>query len=304
MALVSTREAAVLLRAGELVGLPTETVYGLAANGLDPVAVQRVYALKGRPAHHPLILHVLDDPDEYVFMDDRAWALVAAFWPGPLTLVLPRRPGVPDVLTWGHPTLAVRSPDHAIAREVMRLARVPLAAPSANRFGRVSPTTAAHVLAEFPNLPVVDGGTCLVGLESTVLDLTGDEPALLRPGGIPVEELEDHLGPITRTTGAAAPGTLGAHYGTRAAVIVADDPEGEAVHLRAQGHRVAVLDTSDPSLTARSLYAWLRGFEDDGAEVIVAGRCPDVGLGRAVNDRLRRASATRALPIRSADGTP
>lgn len=304
MPLVSAREAAVLLRSGELVGIPTETVYGLAANGLDPAAIRQVYARKGRPADHPLILHVLDDPDEYAIMDDRAWALVAAFWPGPLTLVLPRRASVPPELTGGHRTVAVRSPDHPVAREVLRLARVPVAAPSANRFGRVSPTTAAHVLAEFPGLPVVDGGPCHVGVESTVLDLSGPEPALLRPGGIPVEALEDQLGPVARVGATPSPGTHESHYAPRAAVVVADDPEAEAARLGAAGYRVARLDTSDTAEVARHLYAWLRAFEDDGVEVIVAGRCPDSGLGRAVNDRLRRAGAGRSLPIRSENGTP
>lgn len=297
MPLVSPAEAARLLQGEQPVGLPTETVYGLAASGLSAAAIAAVYRLKGRPPTHPLILHVLDDPDAHAVMDDRAWALVAAFWPGPLTLVLPRRPHLPDALTGGFPTVAVRSPAHPVAREVLARAGLPLAAPSANRFGRVSPTTAGHVLAEFPELPVVDGGPCAHGVESTILDLSGPEPALLRPGAVPVEELERHVGPVRLGGSTPAPGTLPSHYAPRAAVVVAEDVEAEAQRLRARGYRVATLPALPPEAYARGLYARLRELDAQGVEVIVAAPCEARGVGLAVNDRLRRAGAGREPPI-------
>lgn len=299
MPLVSLEEAAARIRAGALVGLPTETVYGLAADALNPEAVRSIFARKGRPADHPLILHVLGDPDVHAFADARAVRLAQAFWPGPLTLVLPKRPHVPDVVTGGHPTVAVRAPDHPLALALLRLTDLPLAAPSANRFGRVSPTCARHVLEEFPDLPVLDGGPCLVGVESTIVDLSGPVPALLRPGGVPVEAIERLVGPLLRGGATPAPGTLRAHYAPNARVVPTDDPTGTARRLRLEGHRVAVLRAGDPETYARTLYAALR--EADDVDVIVAEWAADGGVGDAINDRLRRAAAADEGEL---DGTP
>lgn len=288
--MVRLDEAAALLRAGALVGMPTETVYGLAANALDEAAVRAVFARKGRPADHPLIVHVLPgDVGAHAFADDRAAALARAFWPGPLTLVLPKRPHVPDVVTGGHSTVGLRSPDHPLAQALLAAAGVPIAAPSANRFGRVSPTTAAHVLEEFPDLPVLDGGPCAVGVESTIVDLTGPVPALLRPGGLPVADVERVVGPLARASATPAPGTLRAHYAPPARVVPTDDPTGTARRLRAQGLRVATLRAGDPEVYARTLYAALREAGD--VDVVVAEWAAPGGLGDAINDRLRRAAA-------------
>ncbi|MFN7146831.1 MAG: L-threonylcarbamoyladenylate synthase [Myxococcota bacterium] len=287
---VDLAEAARLLRAGALVGVPTETVYGLAADALDPAAVAAIFTAKGRPANHPLIVHTLDDPDTHAFADDRARALAATFWPGPLTLVLPKRAHVPDAVTGGHPTVAVRSPAHPVARELLRLADRPFAAPSANRFGQLSPTTAEHVLASFPDLPVLDGGRCEVGVESTIVDLTG--PAtLLRPGGVPADAVAAVIGPLVHGGHTPAPGNLAAHYAPRAVLVATDDPEGEAARHRAAGRTVAVLRALPATAYAHALYDALRALDARGADVIVAEWAASGGLGDAVNDRLRRAAA-------------
>jgi L-threonylcarbamoyladenylate synthase len=270
------------LRAGEVVGVPTETVYGLAAHALDSDAIARVYAIKGRPPGHPLILHCDGDVDAHAFADDRARALARAFWPGPLTLVLPRRPHVPDALTGGLDTVGVRAPAHPIALTIARA--LPFAAPSANRFGHTSPTTADHVLADFPDLPVVDGGPCEVGVESTIVDLTGPA-ALLRPGGVPRDAIEAIVGPLGTST-TRAPGTLKAHYAPRARVVPSHDPVGDSARLRAEGLRVEVL-RAGPDY-ARTLYAAMRASD---ADVLVAEWAPPGGLGDAINDRIRRAAA-------------
>lgn len=299
MPLVGVDEAVATLRAGGLVGVPTETVYGLAAHGLDAAAVGRIYARKGRPAAHPVILHVSPrrggpaDARRFGVFDERAELLAARFWPGPLTLVLPRRETVPLVVTGGHPTVALRAPDHPVFQALID-AVGPLAAPSANRFGAVSPTTAAHVLADFPDLPVVDGGPCKVGVESTIVDLTGPAPALLRPGGIPAEVIEAALGQLAHGGATPAPGTLSSHYAPRAAVIVTDDVDAAAAALGAR--RVAVMRATDPPTYAATLYARLRALDEAGADVIVAEWCAPAGVGAAVNDRLRRAAHPSADP--------
>ncbi len=287
---VDLAEAARLLRGGALVGVPTETVYGLAANALDPAAVAAIFVAKGRPADHPLIVHTLDDPDAHAFADDRARRLAATFWPGPLTLVLPKRPHVPDVVTGGHLTVAVRSPSHPVARALLERAGVPFAAPSANRFGSLSPTTADHVLAAFPDLPVLDGGRCDVGVESTIVDLTG--PAtLLRPGGVPAEAVEALIGPLVRGGATPAPGNLAAHYAPRALLVATSEPDLEAARHRARGRRVEVLRALPGPDYAHALYDALRALDARGADVIVAEWAAPGGLGDAVNDRLRRAAA-------------
>ncbi|MDP2317064.1 MAG: L-threonylcarbamoyladenylate synthase [Pseudomonadota bacterium] len=303
MPLVDLPEAARRLQAGGLVGVPTETVYGLAANALDPVAVAAIFRAKGRPTDHPLIVHVLDDPDVHAIADDRARALAAAFWPGPLTLVLPKRPHVPDAVTGGHPTVALRSPAHPLARALLERSGLPFAAPSANRFGELSPTTAAHVLAAFPDLAVLDGGRCAVGVESTIVDLTGPVAALLRPGGLPVAAIEAVIGPLARSSRTAAPGTLTAHYAPRAVLVATAAPDEEAARHRALGRRVEVLRALAPEAYAHALYDALRALDARGPDVIVAEWAQPGGLGDAVNDRLRRAAATRNADERGPRGT-
>jgi L-threonylcarbamoyladenylate synthase len=295
MPIVSFDEAVTRLSAGGLVALPTETVYGLAADGLDGAAVTAIFAAKGRPAHHPLILHVLDDPDAHGVADARARALAARFWPGPLTLVMPARAHVPRAVTGGAPTVAVRAPAHPLARRVLAAVGRPLAAPSANRFGRTSPTTAAHVLAEDPGWAVLDGGPCDVGVESTIVDLSGPRPALLRPGGLAREELEEAIGPLEAPGATPAPGTLAAHYAPRTPLVVADDAEAAAETARARGLVVGVVPALAPVAHARTLFATLRAL-DGTCDLIVAQRAAPGGLGDAINDRLQRAAAAHRTP--------
>jgi L-threonylcarbamoyladenylate synthase len=290
VARVTLAEAADVLRAGGVVGLPTETVYGLAANALDPAAVREVFRLKGRPAGHPLILHARD-PRPYACFDARAERL-AAFWPAPLTLVLPARGGVAAEVGGGHATLALRCPDHPVALALLDAVGFPLAAPSANRFGGVSPTTAAHVLASFPELPVLDGGPCEVGVESTIVDLSAPRAAILRPGAIGPEAIELALGEtLGPPAGTAAPGTLAAHYAPGGRVVMVEEAGPLAEVLRGEGRKVAVLFRRPSGRYAQALYAELRAADDAGADVIVAERAGDDDLGRAINDRLSRAAA-------------
>lgn len=293
MPLVSFAEAVATLRAGGLVAIPTETVYGLAANALDEAAVHRIFTVKKRPSAHPLILHSRD-PRPFARFDARADRL-AAFWPGPLTLVLPLRSegGVAASVTGGGTTLAVRAPDHPLALALLDTLSFPLAAPSANRFGAVSPTTAAHVLASFPDLPTLDGGPCAVGVESTILDLTGPAPALLRPGGIPAEALTLALGEEPGgPSSTPAPGTLPAHYAPRAKVVVSPDAVRVAATLRGMGLWVAEISALEPREYARVLYARMRQADAEGADVLVCEPAAEEGLGCAVNDRLLRAQAS------------
>lgn len=277
--------------------MPTETVYGLAANALDGAAVAAVFAKKQRPAGHPLILHARD-PRPFARFDDRAERL-SAFWPGPLALVLPvmRDSGVASVVTGGRDTIAVRCPDHPVALALLEMLPFPLAAPSANRFGEVSPTTAAHVMAAFPELPVLDGGSCQVGVESTIVDLTGPVAAILRPGGIPGDAVALALGAELGVAGqTAAPGTLPAHYAPRARVVLAEDAATAVVALRKAGVRASAIRRRPSPEYARALYAELREADATGAEVIVCEPAAIGGLGDAVNDRLRRAAASWEPP--------
>lgn len=296
---VSVEQAATDLENGLLVAIPTETVYGLAGLATHPVAVRQIFAAKGRPVDHPLIVHLAEAADAEPFLDRGRWpdrgarfdALAAAFWPGPLTLVVPRGPAALDELTAGMDTVALRVPAHPLALALLRRLGQGLAAPSANRFGRVSPTTAAHVWAELgPEQRVLDGGPCAVGVESTILDLVEPgAPRLLRQGGLPIEALEERCGPIAAGARRAS-GTLAAHYAPRTALRLSADPEAEAEALRQQGLRVAVLrGDPDPAAYARRLYAELRAMDGLGVDILVAEAAPERGLGRAVNDRLQRA---------------
>lgn len=286
MPIVSLASAAEILRQGGLVAIPTETVYGLAANGLNSAAVNAIFALKGRPAGHPLILHSRE-PRPYAFFDIRAEVL-AQFWPGPLTLVLPRRAIVPDSVTGGRDTVAVRCPDHPVIGSLLAAIEFPLAAPSANRFGEVSPTTAQHVLASFPELPVLDGGPCGVGVESTIVDLSSFEVSILRPGAIPAEAISLALGlDLAAASDTAAPGTLASHYAPRARVFVADDATATAA---AFGPGARAIVRSEPPDYARRLYAELRAADLPEIEVIFVELADEQGVGAAINDRLKRAA--------------
>ncbi len=311
--------AAEALRKGQLVAIPTETVYGLGANARDPHALARVFSAKERPTFDPLIIHVAqaEDADGVAAMDTpHAREMAAAFWPGPLTMVLPKRDGVPDLATSGLPTVAVRCPAHPVARRIIELAGIPVAAPSANPFGRLSPTTAGHVVAQLGDRIdyVVDGGPCEIGVESTVLDLSMDPPLILRPGGLSLERIAAILPNVTvhdrATTSPRAPGQLPSHYAPRCPLHLADrgkltmaKPAKNAAALcfgkassdallRA-GNFSAVMDLSpngDPVEAAARLFATLHALDSGAYSELWAERLPDAGIGRAVNDRLYKAS--------------
>ena len=303
-----------ILRAGGLVAFPTETVYGLGADASSPAAVGRIFAAKGRPADHPLIVHLgsaeaLEGWADHV--PPLAHMLAAALWPGPLTIVLRRSSRVPDAVTGGLPTVGLRVPAHPVALALLRAFDGGIAAPSANRFGTVSPTTAQHVrdgLGDLVDL-VLDGGPSAVGVESTIVDLSGDEPAILRPGGVPREVLEALAGvpiPIREGGEVRAPGMLAAHYAPDARLMLVPPREqpGRAAELRGRGLRVGVLAFEPGGLiegatvvdlgsseeeAAHRLYAAIREL-DATCDVILAWPPEERGLGLAIADRLRRAA--------------
>jgi L-threonylcarbamoyladenylate synthase len=309
--------AAQLLRDGGVVAIPTETVYGLGAVAMNPAAVRRVFAIKGRPANHPLIVHVHAAdalPGWAREIPDSAWRLAEHFWPGPLTLVLPRQSGVPDEVTGGQDSVALRVPAQPVARELIAAVGA-LAAPSANRFGRVSPTTAVHVLAELGGDVdmILDAGPCEVGLESTILSLLDDTPALLRPGGVTVAELEAVLGrPVAPPPhDVRAPGRLASHYApaTPLELITAGElPQRLAaqgaprVRIATIAHSpgaVAAAEAAGAAVTAmpanaaeygRMLYATLRRLDAAGHDLIIVEAPPAAPEWLAVHDRLTRAA--------------
>jgi L-threonylcarbamoyladenylate synthase len=320
-------EAVRVLRAGGLVALPTETVYGLGADADNPQAVGRVYAVKGRPANHPVIVHLATTGDVHEWaVDVPAWAdrLADGFWPGPLTLVLRRSDRAADHVTGGQDTIGLRVPEHPIMRAVLTGFGGTIAAPSANRFGRVSPTTAAHVLAELGDRldpmtdKILDGGACRVGVESTIVDATSGFPRLLRPGAVTVEAIEQCIGLalLAPAAGVRAPGTLATHYAPHADVVLAEPTDVADVIARVLGARagsvglIALSDVPvDPTTPvvrllaptsavdlARDLYAALRRADDLGLDVVVAVLPPDTEVGTAVRDRLLRAAAGRRGP--------
>jgi len=309
-------EAAAALRAGKLVAFPTETVYGLGALALDPAAIARVFEAKERPSFDPLIVHVADvDAVDALVTDFSPVArrLSERFWPGPLTLVLPKRPIVPDLVTAGLPTVGIRIPDHPVALNLLREVNAPVAAPSANLFGRTSPTCAEHVVEQLGNRIdlVLDGGSCRVGLESTVLLPDHDPPLVLRLGGVTLEEVTAELGnvevagPQTAEQGAQlAPGLLSQHYAPRTPFLLVEDwsaipQEGRGGILAfdspppiEQSIAIDVLSsTGDLREAAANLFASIRRLDAAGLDWIAARLLPEEGLGRAINDRLRRAAA-------------
>lgn len=316
-------QAADALAAGQLIGLPTETVYGLAANALDDAAVRRIFSAKGRPASHPLIVHVASAAQINAFaasVPAFAQKLIDAFWPGPLTLILPRRAGVAEAAAGGHPTVGLRCPAHPVAQallaECAARGMAGLAAPSANRFGRISPTTAQHVAGEFGDeLLVLDGGPCAVGIESSIIDCTRGQPVLLRPGQLPRADIERVAGHTLLTPdnapGAApqAPGTLAAHYAPRAKLRLMDakmlqtaldvlgaDAKHIALWTRAPVKTAANLPQrrmpDDAAACAQQLFAVLRGFDELGVKLIWVETPPEDAAWDGVRDRLARAAAS------------
>jgi L-threonylcarbamoyladenylate synthase len=300
--------AAARLLSGGLVVIPTETVYGLGADADDPTAVGRVFAVKARPPGHPLIVHVgaAEQLAEWAaHVPPSAATLAAACWPGPLTVLVERAARVLDDVTGGRSTVGVRVPAHALTLELLQRTGRGVAAPSANRFGRVSPTTAAHVLADLgPALDpardvVLDGGPCPVGVESTIVDCTADPPQVLRPGGIPTEDVERLLeGVVAPATGPSrAAGMLPSHYAPEVTVLLAEDratAEEKARQLAGDGLRVDVVDFGgDLVESARTLYAVLRDADRRRLDRLVAVLPPRRGLGHAIRDRLAKAAARR-----------
>lgn len=322
-------EAATILARGGLVALPTETVYGLGAHALDGQAVRAIFAAKGRPADDPLIVHIADPADLTTVArpDDRAWRLAERFWPGPLTLVLPKEPIVPSEVTAGLPNVAVRVPAHAVAQALLRASELPIAAPSANLFGRPSPTRAEHVLADLDGRidAVLDGGPTVVGVESTIVSLTDNVPRILRPGGVPAEDIEAILGQSLATASAAvagpqaAPGMLASHYAPRTPLTLIVGDQGEARRrllseietALGQGLRVGVVAVEedlaqvpdnvvvetvgaygDAAVLARTLFSALRALDTRQLDLLLARQIadPERGLGRALADRLQRAA--------------
>jgi L-threonylcarbamoyladenylate synthase len=315
--------AAACLRQGGVVGFPTETVYGLGAAATDVAAVRRVFAIKGRPAEHPLIVHLASRDSLADWARDippSALLLAERFWPGPLTLVLPRQPHVPDAVTGGQASVALRVPAHPVALALLEAAGA-LVAPSANRFGRISPTTAEHVQEELGDAVdmLLDGGPCEIGVESTVISLLGDQPALLRPGGISVAQLEAVLGRplVAAPSGVRAPGRLPAHYApaTPLEVLPTAQVPQRAAALAREGRRVALLALANSgaglatmSVTqreimpdnaisyARILYATLRRLDAQAFDVLLVEATPDDPEWLAISDRLARA-AFGTLPV-------
>ena len=295
----SLRLAAELIRSGKLVAFPTETVYGLGANALDAAAVARIFAVKGRPRQSPLIVHVDSIEMARALLlewPDAADRLARRYWPGPLTLVLPKRPSIPDIVTAGLATVGLRVPSHPLALALIRAAGVPIAAPSANPFSELSPTTAEHVhhsLGDAVDL-VLDGGPAIVGIESTVLSLAGAEPLLLRPGVIPLPEIEALIGPVRIADVAAAgahasPGMHPQHYRPRTPLVLlaAGDPPPAG---RGEWLRLGREMPPEPGAYAAMLYAALHRLDAQGLDWIAVERPPDTPQWAGIVDRLTRAA--------------
>jgi L-threonylcarbamoyladenylate synthase len=308
-------QAAALLRQGETVAIPTETVYGLAANAFNEAAVLKIFQAKQRPSFDPLIVHVHDRTQInrlVAHLPKEAEVLMERFWPGPLTFVLPKTDRVPDLVTSGLDTVALRMPAHPVARELLQTLDFPLAAPSANPFGYVSPTTAQHVADQLGGkIPyILDGGRCTVGVESTIIgrEKAAGQWVLYRPGGTPKEAIEAVIGPLAlpqQSPLPVSPGMLESHYAPGKPVFIGDIRKLLPLHF---GKRIGVIsftsdfgatynevlsETGDINEAARHLFAALRRLDAGGSEVILAEVFPQDGLGAAINDRLRRAAGKR-----------
>ncbi len=294
----SIERALEILRNGGLVAIPTETVYGLAGDASNEAAVRRIFEAKGRPADHPLIVHVAAAEqlaDWAATIPTAAAVLAGTCWPGPLTLLVPRAVHVLSVVTGGRDTVGIRVPAHPLTAELLTRFGGGLAAPSANRFGKVSPTTAAHVIADLGSRVdyVLDGGACPVGVESTIVDCSVEPSQILRPGGISSEEISELLnGALAAADGPSrASGMLASHYAPSARVVLADTV-GEATAVAARTPGAWILDHSDDLITyARNLYADLRSADERGVQTIVAVMPAAHGLGHAIRDRLTKAAA-------------
>jgi len=320
---VDLARAVAVLRGGGLVAFPTETVYGLGADAASDAAVGRIFAAKGRPRAHPLIVHLAEGApleDWAIEIPEAAHRLARAAWPGPLTIILRKGPRVAAATTGGAETVGLRVPAHPVAQALLRGFGGGIAAPSANRFGAVSPTTADHVAGDLGGAVdyLLDGGACEVGVESTIVDLSRGRPVLLRPGGLARAQIESITGPLEAPDAGApaAPGTLASHYAPRAEVVAAlpEEVPAAVAGARARGARVAVLAPGaafaawpellahtcwlpdDDAGMARGLYAALRDLDAAGFDVVIAALPPAVGLGEAVADRLRRAAGPRRDP--------
>lgn len=303
-----------LLQRGDLVAIPTETVYGLSGNGLATGTIAQIFGVKARPTFDPLILHISDLQalDEYAQdVSPRLLALAEHFWPGPLTIVVTKRPIVPDIVTSGLDTVAIRVPAHPFTRELLGRLAFPLAAPSANPFGYVSPTTAQHVVDQLGDqIPMIlDGGPCAVGLESTIVTERDDNIIILRKGGLSVERIEAVVGTVLiadhSSSNPQAPGMLASHYATRTPIVLSEHVDIStmtnptrvgrlsltSLDDRLLTHNQAVLSPSgDLTEAAANLFASMRQLDALDLDLIVAELVPDRGLGRAINDKLRRAS--------------
>ena len=319
MAQVGTdiQKASTYLQQGQLVAIPTETVYGLAGNALDVKAVSSIFETKDRPSFDPLILHVasLEQVNPFVSsFPEKLKRLAEAFWPGPLTVLLPRQASVPDLVTSGLDRVAVRVPNHPLTLALLAQLDFPLAAPSANPFGYISPTQAAHVEAQLgTQIPyILDGGACAVGLESTIVGMEGEQVVIYRLGGLELSKIESLVGPVTvqahSTSNPSAPGQMASHYAPRKPFLVGElnelvpklIQEGKAfgvlsfsTHFPAlPSDRVFVLSPSqDLQEAAQRLFMGMRLLDESDAAVILAEFVPEIGLGRAINDRLKRAAA-------------
>lgn len=318
----SIKEAAQILQSGGLVAFPTETVYGLGANALDGQAVAGIFAAKNRPSFNPIIVHVASraDAEKYVEVDARAKGLMQTFWPGPLTLILPKKKdgGLSDLVSAGLPSIAIRMPNHPVALKLIEAAGVPVAAPSANASGEPSATTPRHVQESLgENAPfILAGGACAVGLESTVLDLTGDAPVIVRPGAVMAEDLEPYLGAVPYDLGShdkpRSPGQLLKHYAPSIPVRLGavDVQDGEALlafgstkfmGIKTGGFANQLPDAKFKNLSengdlheaAANLFSMLRDLDTPENTGIAVMNIPDQGLGIAINDRLKRAAQGR-----------
>lgn len=304
------------LENGQLVGIPTETVYGLAGNALNPESVALIFETKNRPTFDPLILHTacLERVGEFVSdFPEELKQLAKKFWPGPLTLLLPRKPIVPDLVTSGLDRVAVRIPNHPLTLTLLEQLEFPLAAPSANPFGYISPTQAAHVEAQLgEKIPyILDGGPCAVGLESTIVGMEDEEIVIYRLGGLEIGEIEDVVGPVKvkdhSSSNPAAPGQLDSHYAPRKPFLLGDlkmliakkQAEGvdfavlsfsDAFEQIPQEKQIALSPLHDLHEAAQNLFAAMRKLDETPVQVILAELMPETGLGRAINDRLRRAA--------------
>jgi L-threonylcarbamoyladenylate synthase len=284
------QRAAELLRAGRLVAFPTETVYGLGANALDETAVRRIFEAKGRPHSSPLIVHVASiamAQELALIWPSQAEHLVRRFWPGPLTLILPKRPHFPDLVTAGLPSVGLRIPAHPLAQALLEAARIPIAAPSANRFTELSPTTAEHVRQSLGSRVdmILDGGPCTVGIESTVLSLVAAVPRILRPGMISQTQIEEIIGSVETGAGVESPGQHPRHYSPRTPIILGRSPaEGRGVHLALRSM------PSDPASYAERLYRLLHDLDREHHDWISIELPPDTPEWAGVRDRLTRAA--------------